>query len=931
MDDRHRTGIILRHASTARRAAILAAAATVLAAGGAAWASAGAPAAAPLAARLDVPLAFEPNLGQTDGTVRFLARAPGYTAWLTPDEVVLGLRGGAAGGADVVRMRFSGARRDPGVAGLERSGGVSHYLVGDRSSWRTGIPQYARVRYTGVYPGIDVELYGSGRRMEYDFLVAPGADPRRIELELDGARSLAVGRDGALALELAHGRLVHRRPVAFQPSAGGRREVQAAYVRRGRDRIGFALGSYDRTLPLIIDPVLDYSTYLGSSDADLAMGVALGAGGEVYVTGGTSSASFPVKGAFQTAFGGSEDVFVTKLNAAGTDLVYSTFVGGSSNERGMAIAVDGAGKAIVTGFTQSTNFPLKSSIQNASATNTDAFVTKLSSSGAALEFSTYLGGSGYDFAYAVATDSGGAAFVTGFTESSNFPTASALDTTQNGDRDVFVTKLASAGTMVYSTFLGGSGRDEGHGIFVAASGHAYLTGHTGSSNFPLLGAYQANPAGGPYEAFVTKLAPAGNALAYSTFLGGNSEDYGTAIAVDGAGEAFVVGHTWSTTFPTVTPFQSSKVGNRDAFVTKLNAAGNGLLYSSYLGGSSPDYAYGVAISGGGIAYVTGETASTDFPTSQPQQAAYGGGASDAFLTAVSAAGSALDYSTFLGGSLAETAWAVAHSAGVVVVAGQTTSTNFPVANALDSTYGGGSSDAFLARLTFGETYPYRYWIPSASRAAGSGGSQWRTDLGVMNPNAGRSDLELVFYSATKKTSTTFVAGGSQSILVDVVGQLAGSGSAALEVRSALPVKVSSRTYNLNTAGAQCYPNGTLGQNLDALGASQGLGTGESAILTQLIENAAFRTNISLTNMSAAAATVKVELFDGAGVKLGEYTVTLTAGQFKQEARPFFNKAGQSNLSRGYAKVTVTAGAGVVAYASVIDNVTQDPTTGVMLR
>ena len=884
---------------------------------------------------LRLPMSFEPNLGQTDGEVRFLARALGYTLWLTPQEAVMGLRAGgdaAAGAPDVIRLRWVGARPDPEVTGLERAGGESHYLTGDDpSSWVTGVPHFARVRYAGVYPGIDVELYGNDRQVEYDFVVAPGRDPRRIEVEVVGARSMRVRSDGALELQLAHGTLVQHRPLVYQVTAAGRREVRGKYDRRGRNRFGFTVGRYDRGLPLVIDPVLSYSTYLGGSDADLAMGVALAAGGEVYVTGGTNSANFPVKGAFQTAFGGSEDVFVTKLNAAGTDLVYSTFVGGSSNERGMAIAVDGAGKAIVTGFTQSTNFPLKSAIQNVSATNTDAFVTKLAANGAALEYSTYLGGSGYDYAYAVATDSGGAAYVTGFTESSNFPTASALDTTQNGDRDAFVTKLAAAGTMVYSTFLGGGGRDEGHGVFVAASGHAYVTGHTGSANFPLLGAYQATPAGGPYEAFVTKLAPAGNALAYSTLLGGNSEDYGTAIAVDGSGQAFVVGHTWSTTFPTVTPFQASKVGNRDAFVTKLNAAGNGLLYSSYLGGSSPDYANGVAISSGGVAYITGETSSTDFPTSQPQQATYGGGASDAFLTAVSVSGSAIEYSTFLGGSVADIGWAVAYSGGAVVVAGQTTSTNFPVANAYTSTYRGGSSDAFLARFTFGETYPYRYWIPSASRAAGVGGSQWRTDLGVLNPNGSRADFELAFYSSTPRTGTAFAAAGSQSILVDVVGQVGGSGSAALEVRSSLPVKVSSRTYNLNTAGAQCYPNGTLGQNLDALAVQQGLAAGESAFLTQLTENAAFRTNISLANMSAAAATVKVELFDGAGVKLTEYTVTLNPGQFKQEAKPFFAKAGQTSMSRGYAKITVTAGSGVVGYASVIDNVTQDPTTMGILR
>ncbi len=896
---------------------------------------------------LSLPLSFEPNRGQTDGDVRFLARVPGCTIWLTPQEVVLGLRapgravrdgrdapsgGEVVAGApvhlDVVRLRWVGAEIASEVTGLELRHGTSHYLVGDDpAAWLTGVSHFARVRYTGVYPGIDVELYGAEQRLEYDFVVAPGRDPRRIELELVGARSLRVTPVGDLELRLPHGMLVQHRPRVYQDTAAGRREVRGEYVRRGRNRVGFTVGRYDRALPLVIDPVLTYATYLGSSDDDHAMGVALGSAGEVYVTGGTSSVSFPVKGAYQISLGGSEDVFVTKLDAAGANLVYSTYLGGSSNERGMGIAVDGTGKAIVTGFTQSTNFPRQNAFQNTFGTNTDAFVAKLAANGAALEYSTYLGGTSFDYGYAVATDTSGAAYVTGYTESTNFPTASAFDITQGGDRDAFVTKLSATGTMVYSTFLGGSGRDEGHGIAVAASGHAFVTGYTGSTNFPLAGAYQASPAGGPFEAFVTKLAPAGNALTYSTYLGGNSEDYGMAIAVDGAGQAFVVGHTWSTSFPTVTPFQATKAGNRDAFVTKLNAAGNALLYSSYLGGANPDYAYGVAISSGGIAYVTGDTASTDFPTSQPQQGTYGGGNTDAFLTAVSVSGSAIDYSTFLGGSLAETGWAVAQAGGAVVVAGQTSSTNFPVANAYSATYRGGANDAFLAKFTFGEPFPYRYWIPSASRAAGTGGSAWRTDLGVLNTNGARSDLELVYYgSGGPLTGTAFVAGASQSILADVVGQVSGTGSGALEVRSALPVKVSSRTYNLNTAGAPCYPNATLGQNLDALTVQQGLAAGESAFLTQLVENTAFRTNISVSNMSAAAATAKVELFDGSGAKLAEYTVSLNAGQFKQEARPFNKKAGQTNMSRGYAKVTVTAGTGVVAYASVIDNITQDPTT-----
>ena len=396
----------------------------------------------------------------------------------------------------------------------------------------------------------------------------------------------------------------------------------------------------------------------------------------------------------------------------------------------------------------------------------------------------------------------------------------------------------------------------------------------------------------------------------------------------------MAGYTWSTNFPVLGGAQMSHAGARDVFVVKFSASGTSLVYGTYLGGSTNDYAYGLAVAGSGEAYVVGETASSNFPIWQGHQTTYGGGSADAFLTAFTPDGNAISYSTFLGGSQLDYAWGVAERGGSVVLVGQTGSSNFPVANAYRATYAGGADDAFIARVGFGVQYPYRYWIPSASRGSGSGGSQWRTDLGILNTSGARTDVELVFYSSSgPTTSTTFVAPNSQSNLTDVVGQVGSSGNGALEVRATLPVKVSSRTYNLNVGGAACYPNATLGQNLDALTAQQGLVAGETAFLPQLVENPAYRCNISLTNMGAANASVKVELFDGAGTKLGEYTESLAPGQFKQKARPFFNNASpqQTNMSRGFAKVTVLSGNGIVAYASVIDNVTQDPTTIGMQR
>ncbi|MEP0775986.1 MAG: SBBP repeat-containing protein [Acidobacteriota bacterium] len=889
--------------------------------------------------RLAVPLTFAANHGQVEDRVRFIGQLPGYTVWLAADEAVLALRSPgsatAAPVADVVRLRWVGARPDPGIRGVQPVAARSNYLLGDDpAAWVTDVPHVARVRYEGLYDGIDLELYGTPAQLEYDFIIAPGADPRAIRMELEGARRVRVTRGGDLELSLGRGTLLQRRPVAYQVIDGQRRPVEARFEVKGRRQVSFAVGAFDPAHELVIDPVLDYSSYLGGSGMDRAFAVALDATGNIYVTGVTNSANFPTRGAFQLALAGSEEVFVTKLNPTGSDLVYSTYLGGTSNDRGEGIVVDGSGNAIVTGWTQSTNFPRQSAFQNTYGSNSDGFVTKLNANGNGLIFSTYLGGDSADYAFHVATDTAGAAYVVGYTESNNFPVANAFRSTRAGDRDAFVTKLSPAGAMVYSTYLGGSARDEGYGITVGSGGEAYVTGHTASNNFPVANAFRATYGGGTYDAFVTKFSPTGSSVMFSTFLGGSSDDYGTAIAVDGAGQAYVAGYTWSTNFPVLNGAQMSNAGARDVFVVKFAAAGTSLAYGTYLGGTTNDYAYGLAISGSGHAYVVGETASANFPIWQGHQTTYGGGSADGFLAALSPSGSALEYSTFLGGSQLDYAWGVAAAGGSVVVAGQTASSNFPVANAYRSTFAGGADDAFVARVSFGSQYPYRYWIPSASRGSGAGGSQWRTDLGILNANGARNDVELVFHSGSgPQSSTTFVAANSQSILVDVVGQVGSSGNGALEVRTTLPAKVSSRTYNLNVAGAACYPNATLGQNLDAYTTQQGLGTGETAWLPQLSENAAYRCNISLTNTGTAAASVKVELYDGSGTKLGEYTESLAPGQFRQRARPFFNNASpqQTNMSRGYAKITVLSGSGILAYASVIDNVTQDPTTVVMQR
>ncbi len=628
-----------------------------------------------------LPLTFEANQGQADARVRFLARGQGYGLFLTATEAVLSLRAPArdkpsagqhAAGrtrvqpekAAVVRMRLAGANKHPQLTGLDPQLGKSNYFIGnDPEKWRRDVPNYARVKYAQVYPGIDLIYYGNQRQLEYDFVVAPGADPRRIELAFKGVDKLSLDREGNLVLAVAHGEIVQHAPVMYQDIDGQRKPVEGQYVLRGKSRVGFRVAGYDPARPLVIDPVLVYSTYLGGSGDEYGSGIAVDASGSAYVTGLTSG-NFPTVNPIQANHGGGGGgAFVTKLNAAGNALLYSTYLGGIKYDYGSGIAVDGSGNAYVTGEAGQLNFPGEGARfpTTAGAFQTsndgggnDAFVAKLNAAGSALVYSTLLGGAygtghGGDAGYGIAVDGIGNAYVTGLTSSSNFPTtAGAFQTTNRGlgYSNAFVTKLNPAGSaLVYSTYLGGdnplngcSCSDVGYAIAVDGSGNAYVTGQTNLNAFPTtVGAFQPAKAG-TSNAFVTKLNPAGSALVYSTYLGGTRSDFGRAIAVDGSGNAYVTGETASPDFPTTADaFQPAQYDYRyDAFVTKLNPAGSALVYSTYLGGNGNDYGYGIAVDSFGNAYVTGRAVSDNFPTVGAIQAANGGspGSSDAFVAKI---------------------------------------------------------------------------------------------------------------------------------------------------------------------------------------------------------------------------------------------------------------------------------------------------------
>jgi hypothetical protein len=621
-------------------------------------------------------------------------------------------------------MNLVGANRGAGVQGLNELESKVNYLIGNHPArWRTNIQTFGRVRYTEVYPGIDLVYYGNQRQLEYDFVVAPGRDARAIKLRFKGADKVAVNAEGDLLLTLGEAVIRQPKPVMYQEVAGVRLAVEGNYTVRGDGQVGFAVGEYNAQLPLVIDPVLVYSTYLGGSDEDTGTDIAVDSAGNAYICGETLSTNFPTANALDSTFApnpdfpGSRDAFVTKLNANGNALVYSTYLGGkgdpahNGDDRCFSLRVDASGNAYLAGETHSNDFPTANAIQATFGGGfADAFITKLNANGNALVFSTFLGGSIFDAAGGIALDSSNNVYITGRTTSDNYPTLNPIQATYSGGpgADVIITKINAAGTaLVYSTYLGGNagtdgGFENGSSIDVDSAGNAYVTGQTRSTNFPTANPIQATFGGGfpDGDAFITKLNAAGNALVFSTYLGGSDNDVGADIDVDSAGVAHVGGFTSSSNFPTANAFDSTFSGTQDGFVTKLNAAGNAFAYSTYFGGSNSDAVNDIAVDSSGNTYVAGGTNSTDLPTVNPTQGTYGGGTVDAFVTKFNAAGTALVFSTYLGGSGFERANALTvDSAGSIYVTGLTASTNFPTLNQVQTTNGGGNSDAFVTKIS----------------------------------------------------------------------------------------------------------------------------------------------------------------------------------------------------------------------------------------
>ncbi|HEY6293553.1 MAG TPA: SBBP repeat-containing protein [Terriglobia bacterium] len=711
-----------------------------------------------------LPLGFEPNQGQTDRRVRFLAHGQGYTLFLTADEAVLALRRSAVNSQEsgekddgqrttnsVLRMKLVGTNQNVIAAETDRLPGKSNYFIdNDPKRWLTDVPNYARVKYPGIYSGVDLVYYGNQGQLEYDFVVAPGADPGAIRFALSdspevgkqsgagsqsksqGLRS-AIDSNGDLLVQIDGNVVRFQKPTVYQPGPAGQKHyVDAGYrlesrqpgARNQKCGIRFRLGSYDHRRTLVIDPVLIYSTYLGGSGGDVAYGVGVDSSFNAYVAGITSSTNFPTLTPEQGSSGGNGDGFISKLNPDGTALVYSTYLGGSGADGIAALAVDSKADVFVTGQTTSTDFPTtptKSSsspsspvaFQTTYGGNGDAFVTELASTGSSLVYSSYLGGSGADFGQGIAVDSTGNAYVTGSTQSPDFPIPTGTTPFQSalaGSSDAFAVKVNFSGTaLTYSTYLGGSAADTGQGIQVDSSGNAYIAGYTFSSDFPILNAlYDVNA--GNADAFVTELNPTGASLVFSTYLGGSGRDRAFGIALDKSANIYVAGDTQSTDFPTTTgAFQTTYGGNGDAFAAELTAGGKSLTYSTFIGGSGTDQGNGIALDSSGDAFVVGFTQSSDFPTVDSFQAVLGltGGSScgtspcaDAFVTELNPTGSKAVYSSYLGGSGADFGQAVAvDSTGDPYLAGSTSSNNFPaIAGVYQGELGGVAGNAFVAKV-----------------------------------------------------------------------------------------------------------------------------------------------------------------------------------------------------------------------------------------
>lgn len=667
-----------------------------------------------------LPMSFEVITGAREGEANAIAKSRGFNLFLVGSDAIMAVGKGDPKNTNFVRMRVLGGNPRPKTSGIGRLGRRSNYLIGDDpNDWRIGVPNFERVLLSNVYPGIDLTYYGQRGDLEYDFVVAPRSDPRRIRLAFLGAPQLSLD-NGNLVLHMGDGELHLHEPVVYQVRDGKKVPVSGRFALAKHSIVSFEIGRYDPRRALVIDPGLVYSSYLGGSERDGALGIAVGKDGSAYVTGSTTSIDFPVSASgLQKDTGHSHSaVFVTKLNQSGSAIEYSTYLGGSQQNVGTAIAVNESGEAYVTGSTYSSDFPVTTgTLQPHNAGDMDAFIAKLSADGSHLLYSTYLGGSGEDEARGLALDGSGSAFIAGVTRSNDFPVNRLRNHVNCGAgpcQEAFVARINAMATAVdYVTSIGGSGDTSANSVALDATGSAYITGDTAARDFPASqGAFQTYasehsacvPDGQCADVFVAKLSSQGSVL-YATYVGGRGDQHGNAIAVDDKGSAYVTGRTDSEDFPTTSGVPRGVASSHPttAFVFKMDPLGSKLAFSTFLGGYQEDEGKAIALDAAGHVYVAGWTSSSLFPTTADAFQSQLNGKSAGFVSQLDENGAQLKYSSLIGGSGSDVATAVAlDMVGNIYVAGSTDSVDFPLRKAVQGSLVG-ERNAFVAKFSANPT------------------------------------------------------------------------------------------------------------------------------------------------------------------------------------------------------------------------------------
>lgn len=819
---------------------------------------------------MSLPLALEVNQGQSDSQVKFLARGQGYELFLTSNQAVLSLSRRASspqgkGELKALRTRLIGADPSPAMAAEEQLPGTSNYFIGSNpNNWRTNVPQYGRVRYHEVYPGVDLVYYGNQEQLEYDISVAPGADPKQVRFEVDGVRGLSVDHSGDLVLHSTGGDVIWRKPVIYQETDGSQSLIAGRYRVYSKHQFGFEVGSYDRSRTLTIDPVLSYSTYIGGSLDDWFGWMTVDSAGNAYAVGMTQSTNFPRVNPLPsntTYAGGAHDATIVKLNPTGTARLYSTYIGGNGDDWNRGVVVDSAGNAYITGYTTSSNFPTVNPYQPAYGGATDGFIAKIGPSGATLLYSSYLGGTGDDFALRIAADNNGKAYIVGYTNSSsNFPIQSALQGAYGGGPfDAFVAKFdtdqSGVASLIYSTLLGDSGDDEAWGLAVDSAGNVYVAGSTTSTNFPTHNPYQASNHGGQ-DVFVTEIDPTGTALVFSTYLGGSGDDNTRGIAVDNTG-IYVAGSTTSTDFPTLNPVQATNGGQSDTFLTKLNPSGSALIYSTYYGGNQSDNCLALAVDQFGRAYLGGMTGSTNFRMVNPTQSTYGGSNFDGYVIVFSSSGNQVLFATYFGGNSFDEIQGIAvdSSGSNVYVAGETYSPNLKVTSGVvQPTYGGGG-DAFMGKVQLNFNAAVVGLSPGSLTFGNRALNSTSTGSNVQLTNTGTASLTINTISASGNfgetdncSGQTLLPSGSCTITVTFTPSVSGTVSGEITIQDS----ATGTPQLVNLSGTGVYPV-TLSPASLSFG-TVNVGSSSAAQMVTVSNNESAAVNLSFSasgNYSAA--------------------------------------------------------------------------------